>query len=72
MKSMLKPAKTSRQITDEQLETYRNQVLQRAELVFDGLISLGLKTRLLEGDELIKVLYGAYNPGEVLTNLPNE
>lgn len=72
MKSMIRPAKTARQITDEQLDTYRNQILQRAELIFDGLVSLGLKTRLLEGEELVKVLYGSYNPGEGLPSLPND
>lgn len=50
-------------ISDENINTYKTQLLQRAELVFDGLIGLGLKTRILAGDELANVLYGLYNPG---------
>jgi len=72
LKSAIRPRKTVKNITDEQLDTYRSQVLQRSELVFDGLVSLGLKTRLLKGEELIKVLYGFYNPGDTLSNIPKE
>ena len=37
--------------------------MKRVELVFDGLIGLGLKTRLLEGPELMNLYYELYNPG---------
>ncbi len=63
IKSILKPSSVAKQIKPEQLETYKNQLLQRVELVFDGLIGLGLKTRLLEGPELMNLYYGLYNPG---------
>lgn len=63
LKSILKPSNVAKQIKPEQLETYRNQLLQRVELVFDGLVGLGLKTRLLEGPELMNLYYGLYNPG---------
>ncbi len=63
IKSILKPSSVAKQLTPEQLETYRNQLLQRVELVFDGLVGLGLKTRLLEGSELMNLYYGLYNPG---------
>lgn len=63
LKSIFKPSSVARQIKPEQLETYRNQLLQRVELVFDGLVGLGLKTRLLEGPELMNLYYGLYNPG---------
>ncbi len=49
-------------VTPEQLETYKNQLLQRAELVFDGLVSLGVKARILEGQELMDIFYRLYNP----------
>ncbi|HYU65028.1 MAG TPA: hypothetical protein VEK36_02070 [Candidatus Paceibacterota bacterium] len=49
-------------IAMDKLETYKNQLLQRAELVFDGLVGMGLKTRILEGQELINLFYGLYNP----------
>ncbi|MBI2064177.1 MAG: hypothetical protein HYT66_00480 [Candidatus Yanofskybacteria bacterium] len=63
IKSILKPSSVAKQIKPEQLETYKNQLLQRVELVFDGLVGLGLKTRLLEGPELMNLYYGLYNPG---------
>lgn len=63
LKSIFKPSSVAKQIKPEQLETYRNQLLQRVELVFDGLVGLGLKTRLLEGPELMNLYYGLYNPG---------
>lgn len=63
LKSIFKPSGVAKQLTPEQLETYRNQLLQRVELVFDGLVGLGLKTRLLEGSELMSLYYGLYNPG---------
>lgn len=63
IKSIIKPSNVAKQIKPEQLETYRNQLLQRVELVFDGLVGLGLKTRLLEGPELMNLYYDLYNPG---------
>ena len=63
IKSIIKPSGVAKQIKPEQLETYRNQLMQRVELVFDGLVGLGLKTRLLEGPELMNLYYGLYNPG---------
>ena len=68
LKSLFKPTQTMHDITDEQFNVYRNQLLQRAELIYDGLVSLGLRTRTLEGDELIQVLYGFYNPGGSLNS----
>ena len=63
LKSIFKPSTVAKQLTPEQLGTYKNQLLQRVELVFDGLVGLGLKTRLLEGPELMNLYYGLYNPG---------
>lgn len=50
-------------IPPEQLDTYKGQLLQRAELVFDGLVSLGVKAKLLQGQELVNLFYSLYNPG---------
>lgn len=50
-------------IPDEQLQTYKNQLLQRAELIFGGLVGIGLKARVLEQQELMNLFYGLYNPG---------
>lgn len=51
-------------ITDEQFATYRNQLQQRAELIFDGLVGMGLKTRFLEAEELKGLFFSLYNPGQ--------
>ncbi|PIR41933.1 MAG: hypothetical protein COV30_00935 [Candidatus Yanofskybacteria bacterium CG10_big_fil_rev_8_21_14_0_10_37_15] len=62
LKSIFKPSSVTNQLTPEQFETYKNQILQRVELIFDGLVGLGLKTRILENEELINLFYGLYNP----------
>ena len=51
-----------RELTPEQLETYKSQLLQRTELIFDGLIGMGLKAKTLEMDDLMNLFYGLYNP----------
>src|SRR3989344_4845490 len=51
-KSILKPSAVVKELTPEQLETYKSQLLQRTELIFDGLIGMGLKTKTLEKEEL--------------------
>jgi len=63
LKSIFKPSTVAKQLTPEQLETYKNQLLQRVELMYDGLVGLGLKTKLLEGGDLMNLYYGLYNPG---------
>lgn len=63
LKSIFRPSSVAKQLSPEQLETYKNQLLQRVELIYDGLTGLGLKTKLLEGGELMNLYYGLYNPG---------
>ena len=63
-KSILNPAGTVKQINKSEIETYRTQLMQRTDLVVDGLVSLGLKTTLLEQQDLLNVFYALYNPGE--------
>jgi type IV secretory pathway VirB4 component len=63
IKSIFKPSSVAKKINPEQLDTYKNQLIQRVELIYDGLVGLGLKTRLLEGPELMNLYYGLYNPG---------
>lgn len=62
IKSIFKPSTVAKELTPEQLETYRSQLLQRTELIFDGLVGMGLKTRTLEKDDLMNLFYGLYNP----------
>jgi hypothetical protein len=50
-------------IDQEKFIIYRNQLAQRVELVFDGLVGLGLRARIVPSDELKKLFYAFYNPG---------
>src|SRR3989344_8203150 len=61
-KSIFKPSAVVKELTPEQLETYKSQLLQRTELIFDGLVGMGLKAKTLEKDELMNLFYGLYNP----------
>ncbi len=63
LKSIFKPSAVVKELTPEQLETYKSQLLQRTELIFDGLVGMGLKAKTLERDELMNLFYGLYNPG---------
>lgn len=62
IKSILKPSAVVKELTSEQLETYKGQLLQRTELIFDGLIGMGLKAKTLERNDLMNLFYGLYNP----------
>ena len=48
-------------LDEEKLQTAQNQLLQRAELVYDGLLGLGVRTQLLKKEELMSLFYGLYN-----------
>lgn len=61
-KSTVNPAAATKGLTTEKFETYKNQLMQRVELVFGGLAGLGLKSQILEKEELTKLFYGFYNP----------
>ena len=62
LKGMFKPKEVSKEFTEEQFVTYKNQLLQKAELIYGGLVGLGLKIRTLENEELKKLYYELYNP----------
>lgn len=62
VKSLMGSATTNQDLPEEKFEMYRNQLMQRSELIFGGLVGLGLKTRLLERDELVQMFYDMYNP----------
>ena len=49
---------------DEQFAEYKNQLLQRVDAVSTGLRRFGLRTALLNTEELIELFYGLYNPAE--------
>lgn len=67
LKSIFKPSTVAKELTPEQLETYKSQLLQRTELIFDGLIGMGLKTKTLEKNDLMNLFYGLYNPSSKST-----
>lgn len=63
-KSIFSPSSVVKKINQQEIETYRTQLMQRTDLVLDGLLSLGVKAKLLEQQDLINLYYGLYNPGE--------
>jgi len=64
LKGIINPKVVPKELTDEQFNTYKNQLLQRAELANGGLEGLGLKIRALEDEEIKKLYYELYNPSK--------
>ncbi|MBI3273541.1 MAG: hypothetical protein HYZ69_00180 [Candidatus Colwellbacteria bacterium] len=64
LKGIFKPKEVAKELNDEQFNTYKNQLLQRSELVYGGLEGLGLKVKQLGDDELKNLYYQLYNPEE--------
>lgn len=62
IKGVMGSTTTTQDLSEEKFELYRNQLMQRSELIFGGLVGLGLKTRLLERDEMVQMFYNLYNP----------
>ncbi len=62
IKSMFGSSTGTTDLSEEKFGLYKNQLMQRSELVFGGLTGLGLKTRLLERDEMVQMFYNLYNP----------
>lgn len=48
--------------TVEIFETYKNQLWQRVDQISAGLASLGVKSTVLNTEELVELLYVSYNP----------
>jgi hypothetical protein len=53
----------------EVLETYRNQLFQRADLVSAALMGTGVRTAMLNTEEVIELLYNTYNPSVFTTTI---
>ncbi len=62
--SAFRPSSVVQQINQDELDKYRAQLMQRVDLITDGLIGIGLKPRLLDENDLTNLFYGLYNPGE--------
>ncbi len=53
----------------ETFETYRNQLLQRADQVASALSGTGVLTKMLGTEEIIELLYNTYNPSVFATTV---
>lgn len=49
-------------LNEADFNVYKTQIEQRAELIFDGLQSVGLNSRLLNSEELVNLFTTLYNP----------
>jgi len=57
--------KTGPRMDDTKFEEYRSQLWQRVETVSGALSSTGVRTVPLNTEELVELLYGYFNPGEL-------
>lgn len=51
-------------ISDAEFKSYREELLQRANVIISGLGSLGVKVAPLNTQQVIELFYGIYNPEE--------
>jgi hypothetical protein len=63
LKTIFKPGDAVKSISDDDLSRYKIQLDQRLSVVMSGISRLGISTRVLEYDELVKLYYSYYNPG---------
>lgn len=62
LREVLLPSKRGMvKLDEEKFQTAQNQLLQRVELIYDGLVGLGVKSQLLQKEELMSLFYGLYN-----------
>lgn len=57
-----KPGAVAAGPTEEELEAWRTQLAQRAELISGGLLGMGLKSKLLEQQELTTLFTALFSP----------
>lgn len=69
-KSIFKPSETVKYLTPEEFDSYKNQLHQRVNLVFENIAGLNLTAKILEKDELTELYYRFYNP-EVAKGIQN-
>ena len=55
---------------DKQFEEYRVQLEQRATLVEQGLIRIGVRTVPLQNEELVELFYHIFNPSDITGDAP--
>lgn len=61
IKALIRPSSVIQGLDESQFESYKSQVLQRVELIYEGLVGIGLTTKLLKHDELKNIFYSLYN-----------
>jgi len=69
-KNVFKSSAKNQDLAEDKLQAYKTQLLQRADLVFDGLVGLGLKTKILRDQEIMQLFYELYNPGGKIAASP--
>ena len=62
-KSVFKPSEVVKKLSQEEFNSYRSQLNQRTNLVYENLAGLGLGMKILEKEELTNLYYQLYNPG---------
>ncbi len=65
-KSIVSPSSFTKSLSDQELENYKIQLSQKIEFITNGISGLGIESRVLNKDELIKTYYSYYNPGHSL------
>ena len=65
VKSIFKPSGIAKELTPEEFESYKLQINQRVNLVYENLAGLGLGAKVLEKEELTNLYYRLYNPESV-------
>ncbi len=64
-KSIFKPSETVKKLTPEEFDSYKSQLNQRVNLVYENLAGLGLGAKVLQTDGLTNLFYRLYNPEAV-------
>ncbi len=62
LKSFFKPAQTIKRLAPEDFDSYKSQLDQRVNLIYENLAGLGLGVKILQQDELVNLYYRFYNP----------
>lgn len=61
------PSNKAVRLTEDQITTFKEQVETRTGTVMAGLGSVGIKTEVLDTQQLIETFYNIYNPEESMT-----
>jgi len=64
VKYIFKPQEIIKKISSEKFKEYQGQLEQRATHITNGLIQIGIKTKILNTKQLTRLFYEFYNPGK--------